>query len=969
MKQKITFLIVALTVLSACNKMRELTREGLYGESDYGSMQPINMDKKYQRPPLQEIPLSKNVVKGTLPNGLTYYIYQTNRGGYENSAFFQLIQKSGSLVEDDDQLGVAHFVEHYAYNGTKKFPDNAASDFVKKIGGSTNASTSYDYTEYYIDRVAVKDNAPNIDTCLLILRDIAANCNFEGGFLDRERKVILEEYRMRNESFLREYYDGVLKGTRYADRPVIGTIESINKMTLQNLKDYYLKWYQPQNQAVLVYGNINVNEIENKIAKIFGDIPRGTSEIPVYPFTRTKHTEPDIITIKDDKNAKGKFEMFFNMPDKSLLRKRNTVAFYLEFEMRWRFERFIEDRLKRIQRETMLFDNVEVVSDIEYYQIYDDIPFVISVDFAPENWQKAVAAVSQELEKIRRYGWTKKEIYSYFSGLDSTKSLTDTVDFSKGSNGLGNAHLQDSYINNFVYGNYIVDDKIWEALHNYRLDRIDGGMAHDYFIKMIADSNTVAVLTLPNSADKKEALDKYLSARNSVNDSTKYKYAENPNYQRFIKELQEEVKQPGKTVSQRKIKEFDATEFTFANGVKAVVSTKDCPKYFFQIYGIRQGMLTNFADEDAQKIKMLNNVMATPYMSINTDRIHTTFSVSDYSDEFLCYVDYMGIPPEAWLRYMYYCLTNKEIDTLRLENCKLKYAIDSKAEKPLSSRIDELFHKSYLDSVYEKRCAPLSPQVIENITVDEMRGLYDKYYSNFNGSVFIINSEYSPSYLKPLLEKYLGSLPSLSKPVQLSDIKAYKYKDYNDTTYYHYKAEEPRADVFVNYVLKDGFQYSKERHIVSDAFSSILYDLLYNNLRQTDGKIYYLYSQHFFNENFNKAQTVYVQTSCQPQNVRPLLDSIQSIISQMASGNLLTESHVENYINNKLKSFEETETHKFFKVKKEVENIKNYYLNGCIDRRITSAKLVRGLTVKQVRAFAKELIDKGIRHELILEGK
>lgn len=259
MKQKLTFLIVALTVLSACNKMRELTREGLYGESDYGSMQPVNMDKKYQTPPLQEIPLSKNVVKGTHPNGLPYYIYQTNRGGYENSAFFQLIQKSGSLVEDDDQLGVAHFVEHYAYNGTKN-----------------------------------------------------------------------------------------LKGTRYADRPVIGTIESINQMTLQNLKDYYLKWYQP----------------------------------------------------------------------------------------------------------------------------------------------------------------------------------------------------------------------------------------------------------------------------------------------------------------------------TFANGVKAVVSTKDCPKYFFQIYGIRQGMLTNFADEDAQKIKMLNNVRATPYMSINTDRIHTTFSVSDYSDEFLCYVDYMGIPPEAWLRYMYYCLTNKEIDTI-----------------------------------------------------------------------------------------------------------------------------------------------------------------------------------------------------------------------------------------------------------------------------------------------------------------
>jgi zinc protease len=380
-------------------------------------------------------------------------------------------------------------------------------------------------------------------------------------------------------------------------------------------------------------------------------------------------------------------------------------------------------------------------------------------------------------------------------------------------------------------------------------------------------------------------------------------------------------------------------------------------------------MLTNFDDEDAKKIELLNDVRATPYLSINNDLIHTTFSVSDYLDEFLCYADLTGIPPEPWFRYMYYCLTNKDIDTMRLENCKLKYIIDSKTEKPVSSRWDELLTKSYLDTAYGKRFAPLSPQVIENITIDEMRDLYNRYYSNFNGSVFIINSEYSPSYLKPLLEKYLGSLPSQPQPVQPADIKAYKYKDYNDTTYYHYKAEEPRADVFISYVLKDNFKYSQEQHIVTDAFATILYSLLYNNIRLTDGRIYDLDCEYFFNENFNKAKTIYVQTSCLPKNARPLLDSIQSIISQMAYGNLVTERHVKNYIVNKLKSLEEKATDKLTKVQDDVDNITDYYLNDCIDRRITSAKLVRALTVEQVRAFAKELIDKGIWHELILVGE
>ena len=970
MKPKLIFFIVVLMVLAACNVMREKKRVGLYGESDYGSMQPIARITKYQTPPLQEIPLSKDVVKGTLPNGLTYYIYK-NDDFYENSAYFQLIQKSGSLVEDDDQLGVAHFVEHYATSWTQNFPNCAADDFIKKNGGIFNATTSYDYTHYYIDEIDLKGNATNIDTCLLILRDIAANCDFEGELLDRERKVILEEYRMRNLTMANNEMGEITRGTRYADRPVSGTIESINQMTLQNLKDYYRKWYQPQNQAIVVLGDVNIREIEDKIAKIFGDIPRGTNQIPVYPYTRTKHTEPDIFTIQDNESADGTFIMFLNMPHQSLLRQRNTVAFYLEFDMLSQFKQFIQNRLERIQRETMLFDYVEVKGDIDYYQTYDDIPFVISVDFAPENWQKAVAAVSQELEKIRRYGWTTKEVAHHFHNHYIAKSLNDSVDFSKGNKekGFGNVDdLEYAYVHNFVYGSFLIDNKTEDALNNYRLRRIDAGAAHDYFTKMIADSNTVAALILPGGADKKEVLDVYLAARNSVDDKTAYKYAENPNYQRFIKELKVDVK-PGKTVSQRKIKELKATEFTFENGVKAVVTNKYCPKYFFQIYGFRPGMLTNFSDEDAKKIELLNDVRETPFLSINNDLIHTTFSVSDYVDKFECYADFTGIPPEPWLRYMYYCLTNKDIDTMRLNNCKLRYIIDSKTEQPLMSRWDELFTKSYLDKTYENRCAPLSPQVIENITVDEMRDLNNRYYSNFNGSVFIINSEYSPSYLKPLLEKYLGSLPSQPQPVQPADIKAYKYKDYNDTTYYHYKAEEPRADIFFNYVLKDNFQYSEERHIVMDAFTAILYQLLFNNIRQTDGRIYDLFCKYFYNDNFNKAQTIAVQTSCLPQNARPLLDSIQSIISQMAYGKLITESHVENYIKYKFAFLGETEFNDVSAEEEGVFYIRNYYLNDCADRRITSEKLVRALTVEQVRAFAKELIDKGIWHEMILEGE
>lgn len=976
MKQKIIIVAAALTALSACGVMRDTmrvkAREGLFHANNDGSMQPIKMGSEYLMPPLQELPIGRNVTKGTLPNGMTYYIYKTTRDGYENSANFQLIQKTGSLVEDDDQLGVAHFVEHYAYNWTKNFPNCAAPDYIKKIGGNCNASTSYDYTEYHTDIVPLKGNGQIIDSCLLILRDIAANCDFESDFIDRERKIILEEYRLRNSLTINKLYANIFKGMRYADRSPIGTLENIQQMQLQKLKDYYNKWYQPQNQAVVVFGNVNASEIESKIAKTFGDIPRGNSEIPRFEYVRTKHDTPDAMTFQDDKSAKGTLNIVFSTPDKPLVRQRNTTAYWIGRDTRWRIKSLLEERLKRIQLETMLFDDFEIMVD-GFCNIYDDVQFAIHIEFAPDNWQKVAAVVSKELEKIRRYGWTKKEINSNFHNLDSTKSLKDSVNFTKGDD-IGyhssRCHLMDFYLANFVYGDYLIDSKQVGSLYDYRHGRIDAGMGHDYFMKMTADSNTAVILSLPWDANRDELLDVYLSARNDADDNNKFQYAEDADYYKFITELKLEDVQPGKTVAKRKIELFDATEFTFDNGVKAVVCKKNCSKNFFQIKGIRPGALTNFSDEDAQKIKILNDVISTPYMDINDERIHSKHSVSDYCDMNSIYAMPTSISPEAFIRYMHYRLTNTEIDSMRLENCKLKYIADSKTEQPLLSRRNSLFETTLHGDAYTKRIAPLSPQVIEKITTKEMRDLCKKYYGNFNGATFIIYSEYSPEYLKPILEKYLGSLPSLPQPLQYADIEASRFINCNDTAHYHYESEEPRSDIMVNYVLKDNFQYSQNLHIVSDAFVNILNDLMFNNIRQSDGKVYGVYANCLFEGKPQEAQVIFASSTCLPQNARPILDSVQSIISQMAYGNLITERQVKIYIDNKLKYIDLITQKPRSLFENETMNIlTDYYLNNCTDRRITSAKLVRSLTVEKIRAFAKDLITNGIRHEMIIDGE
>ena len=170
--------------------------------------------------------------------------------------------------------------------------------------------------------------------------------------------------------------------------------------------------------------------------------------------------------------------------------------------------------------------------------------------------------------------------------------------------------------------------------------------------------------------------------------------------------------------------------------------------------------------------------------------------------------------------------------------------------------------------------------------------------------------------------------------------------------------------------MKENFKYSQNLHIVSDAFVNILNDLMFNNIRQSDGKVYGVYANCLFEGKPQEAQVIFASSTCLPQNARPILDSVQSIISQMAYGKLITERQVKIYIDNKLKDIDLITQKPRSLFENETMNIlTDYYLNNCTDRRITSAKLVRSLTVEKIRAFAKDLITNGIRHEMIIDGE
>ena len=247
--------------------------------------------------PMQQLPVDKNVRIGKLDNGLTYYI--RHNALPEKRVEFYIAQKVGSILEEPQQRGLAHFLEHMAFNGTKNFPgDETGLGIVPwcettgiKFGTNLNAYTSVDQTVYNISNVPTEN--PNVvDSCLLILHDWSNAINLADKEIDKERGVIREEWRSRNSGILRIMTDAqptLYPDSKYADCMPIGSIDVINNFPYQAIRDYYAKWYRPDLQGIVIVGDINAEEMEAKLKKVFEDV-----KAPVNPAERIYYPVSDI---------------------------------------------------------------------------------------------------------------------------------------------------------------------------------------------------------------------------------------------------------------------------------------------------------------------------------------------------------------------------------------------------------------------------------------------------------------------------------------------------------------------------------------------------------------------------------------------------------------------------------------------------------------------------------------------------
>ena len=557
---------------------------------------------KAQQP--EPLPMDPAVRYGHLENGLTYYIERNNQP--EHQAEFYIAQRVGSILEEEEQRGLAHFLEHMAFNGTKNFPGKAMLDYLErhgvKFGTNVNAYTSIDETVYNISAVPTDSVAhPHIiDSCLLMLHDWSGFITLDGEEIDKERGVIHEEWRSRNSAGMRMMQNDILPklmpGTRYAERMPIGLMSVVDSFSHDELRAYYHKWYRPDLQAIFVVGDVNVDTIEARIRAYWQDIPKPV-DAAERTYVQVEGNEEPLLCVTTDKEFPyNEVTVYYKRP-KMPKEVSLSVYSYLINMSQNAIATAINYRLAEIaQKADAPFQEASVnFSDYLYASTLSN--FSIDVDVKPGQWAEGLKAAAAVVKSVQEYGITQSELDRYMANAKSgwEKSYNERE---KRKNRSIVAEIQRHFLNNEAMPGIETEWlQIFPMLEqNITLEGVNR------MCKTLISDQDVALLFMGKQADdnivpaEAELLNTYKEAMAQSVEA----YAEETVNTQLIAKLPK----PGKV---KKVEDgpFGSKVWTLSNGVKMVWKQTDYKKDEIALSAISEGgyrQIKNASRVDRQMI-------------------------------------------------------------------------------------------------------------------------------------------------------------------------------------------------------------------------------------------------------------------------------------------------------------------------------------------------------------------------------
>ena len=914
-----------------------------------------------QQPQMPPIPTDPNVRIGKLGNGLTYYIRHNELP--EDRADFYIAQKVGSILEEENQRGLAHFLEHMCFNGTTNFPGKGIINWLETIGvrfgENLNAYTSIDETVYNINNVPViRDGI--VDSCLLILHDWANDLTLDPKEIDNERGVIHEEWRTGQGAMMRMYEQALPKafeGSKYGHRLPIGTIEVIDNFPYQALRDYYETWYRPDQQGVIVVGDIDVDKVEAKIKEIFSPI-KMPANAPERKYEQVPDNKEPIITIAKDKEQPSTMIYIWHKHPATPNEAKGNIGYLVQNYMFSMISSMMHARLEEL-RQSANPPYIQAASGNSDFLLAKTTEAFVGMAVSKDDGiPTALSTLVREIERARKFGFTASEYArakaDYLLMLESAYKERDKMK--------NNQYVQE-YVRHFIDNEPIPGIEMEYTIMNQLAPNIPVEAINSILPQLIKDENIVINIFGPDKEGmiyptEAEILD--ILNKTKAEEITAYvdKVSDEP--------LMKEAPKAGKIVKTEE-GPFGSTALTLSNGVRVVVKNTDFKADEIRMRAFSPGGTSVFGTKEALQIKMLNSVAGLGglgnFSNVDLEKVlagkkaSVNASVSDLSEGLNGSCSPKDL--ETMLQLVYLSFTAPRMDNDAFESFKqrTKAALANQEADPSMALTDTLQREMYGNHPMAGR---VKADMIDQTDYNRIMEMYKDRFKEAGDFTFLFVGNINLEEAKPLIETYLGGLPTINRKENYQDIKLDIQKGTRKNLF-EKQMETPKATVIS--IISGDCEYNLKNNLLMTMLSQTMSMVYLETVREKEGASYGVSAYGQLSRGIKDEALFQIYFDTDPAKREKMEQIVMSELQKVAKEG----PHPEHLA--KVKEF---------LLKKHIENTKengywlgqlnNYYWYNT-DMNTNYEQLVNELTVEDVKNFTKALLDQGNIIEVTMTAK
>lgn len=892
------------------------------------------------------VPADPEVRTGKLPNGITYYV--RHNAEPKDRASFYIIQNVGALLENDNQNGLAHFLEHMAFNGTKNFPDKGIITTLEKhgvsFGRNINAYTALNETVYNLSAVPTT-NESLLDTCLLVLNDWSHYLSLEDKEIDSERGVISEEWRTRRNSRFRlnaQSNPVIFKDSKYAERDVIGDLNIIKNFDYQTLKDFYHDWYRTDLQAIAVVGDFDAARMEEKIKTLFSAIPAIKNPQPRPFFEIPSHDETYFVLATDKEAQSSSISIYTKLPD---VKKEERNHEYLRNSLIQNFyNTMINNRISELlQKGNPPFINGGIgYSDfVRGYNVY-----YLSATAKPNQEDIALQTVLTENERIKQHGFTNSELdrakANMLANLESSYKQKDKTD---------NEDYISEIQQHFLEGEPLVDYDYYFAFAKTVIPTITAKEVSAMAKQWNTGKNRVVVISGPSEGVKHLTKEEAFTIIDNVEKSNVEAYQDEVSATSLISE---DLK-GSKITTTKALPEFQAEEWTLANGAKVIFCKADYEKDQVSLTSYSKGG-TSLYDIDmlpsASSVSSFSGSYgAGDFDAITLQKLLTgkkagcQINIGSLSES----INGSSTPGdiETMFQLLYLRFEKPRFDKEAHEALmsRNRAAIANMEKNPQKILQDSL---SLIMSDYNPRTLLFNEKYLDNIDLAKIEQIYRERIKDASDFTFFIVGNIDAETVKPLVEKYIGSLKSENRKENWRDnkVRGPKGKVVKEI---EIALETPKSTVITQF-SKD-MDYSAYHNICNNILKGILELRYTENIREKEGGTYGVGVQSGSVREPYQNYSMMMNFDCDPDKAAHLKSLIYLETEKLMKEGP-TQEEVNKIIQNMKKNREQSKQHNNYWT----NALYSWYVAGMnLDDPKNFENIVDKITPKDIQKFSQAL--------------